>query len=256
MFKRFIFFALFIFLFGSLFYFAFFSDFFKIKNILIFGTEFVSKDTAEKIAKDYLVQKRFFIPNSRLFFFKKEILAQKLLNNFPRIENIEVLKKIPDSIVLKINEREQIGVFCLPSGDLPKGDKNDEKCFLIDKNGVIFDNAPKIEGSLVLKIFKEENSENNIGDEILPASLIQSLLQFKYLFEKRTAKIVSEIKISAKDFVSLKAGGFEILFKKEADAKDLADRLFILINQEIKEKINKLMYVDMREGNKIFYKYK
>ncbi|MBI2451302.1 MAG: FtsQ-type POTRA domain-containing protein [Parcubacteria group bacterium] len=244
--KYFLFIILFFLLAGSAAYFIFLTNFFEIKNFSIEGNKFVEKNKIEAEIWRYLEQKNFVIKNSNFIFLNTKKLSDSLLVDLPRLEDIEIDKIFFNSFIVQIKEREPIGVWCQP-----------EICFLIDKNGVIFEKAPKIEGSLVLKISKNTDEEYKIKDQVVSASLIKSILEFKFLFERKTGKLIPEIKIGSSGDITIKtAPGFEIIFKNNFDAKELTGRLFIFLDQEIKEKTASLLYIDIRESSKIYYKFK
>jgi hypothetical protein len=128
----------------------------------------------------------------------------------------------------------------------------------MDSVGYLFSDAPSFSGNAYFVFYGIIDAENPIGQIYLSQAELENL-------EKFTAKLkASEIIITslfAKDVdvreVYLDEGG-KIVFKASQDVEDIAASIDLLkkntklFTQEEQEKLD---YIDMRFGNKVYYKF-
>ena len=58
----------------------------------------------------------------------------------------------------------------------------------------------------------------------------------------------------AKKIIVNTKNGFKVFFNEEKDFLEQVDNLTLILNREIKLNINNIEYIDLRFGNKIYYK--
>jgi hypothetical protein len=110
-----------------LFYFFAFSNYFGINNIIISGNDTISKVNAEQIVRNELSAKIYkFIPGNNYFFINTDLLAKKLAESFPEIENVMITKKFPNVLYIRINEKRPALIWCRNS------------CFFVNDQGVAY----------------------------------------------------------------------------------------------------------------------
>lgn len=224
-----------LFLIGGLAYVLFFSPLFEIKEIKISGNRVIS---SEEIT-DALNQDNFFlITESKL----REILISK----FSRIASVDISKDIfKRSIKLGIVERKEAGIFC-------KGE-----CYYIDKEGVIFEEAPQTSGTLILVIKDYSEGEAEIGKNVIGKEFMTELIDLKsYLLSRLGLKVLDFI-IEPDPLKDLKIDtneGWYILFDKSRDFKNQLEALELVLEKKIKEGREGLEYIDLRIENRAYYK--
>jgi cell division septal protein FtsQ len=111
------------------------SPLFKIKTVEIYG--------AKKINPEEI---RANIEYKNILFVTVGGLKENLMKKFPEISRLEIEKIVLKKIIkITLTEREELGIVC------KAGEKDKEEiiknCFYIDKEGVIFKNAPQTSGS-------------------------------------------------------------------------------------------------------------
>lgn len=188
----------------------------------------------------------FFLPRSSFFLFDSGGLASVLQKDFPQIESLSIQKRFPDYLGVIVKERELFGIFC------------NEECVYIDKQGFAYDFAPSSSGSLLVKI-KSDAVRAKIGSTVLDADLMREFLLIFSGISKAggiravayefSSKIPSEIKVETNE-------GFKIIFKRGGDFGNAFRALKTVLEQEVKEKRSQLEYIDLRFGNKVFYKFR
>ena len=121
-------------------YFLSFSQFFLIKKVEIEGNKNILSDSIREVVNNDTSQPIFgFIPGNNFFFSKDEKIKITLLNKFSEIKSVEVNKKFPNLLEIKIIERHPLIIWCRL-----------DSCYYIDDNGTAFLSAEK-------KVFTKEN---------------------------------------------------------------------------------------------------
>jgi len=123
-------------------YFIFFSQLFLLKEIKVEGNKNVLSDNIKGIINNNTSQPILgFIPGNNFFLNKDEEIETVLLNEFSEIESVEVNKKFPRLLEIKITEKTPLIIWCKL-----------DNCFYIDNNGTAFLSAGK-------KIFTEKDEK-------------------------------------------------------------------------------------------------
>jgi len=244
--KKFFFLGLTLFVFGGIFYFIFISKNFEIKDIDITGADTISKEKILSEVDKIFEQKKFnFLSFQNYFLFPSKKLQASLQEQFPRIGNLEIKKINPDGLEITIEERKLIGVWCGQGG-----------CYYFDKEGIIFEEAPRTTGSLMLSIDDEREGVQNLGDVVLDNEQIN-------FFQNVRNIVLSNFQFGTKKFIISQDGEFELmasenwrilLDKKESSEYQLSNLKYVL-DEEIKTRRQELEYVDLRLGNRVYYKF-
>ncbi|MCK5123261.1 MAG: FtsQ-type POTRA domain-containing protein [Candidatus Pacebacteria bacterium] len=141
-------------------YFIFFSQFFLIKKIEIEGNKNILSDNIrETINNDISQPVLGFIPRNNFLLTKDEEIETLLLNKFSEIKVVEVNKKFPNSLKIKITEKNPLIIWCRL-----------EDCYYLDNNGVAFLSADKNllteKDSKFIKIMEQLEIEEETEDKI------------------------------------------------------------------------------------------
>jgi hypothetical protein len=186
---------LFLFLIGLFFYFFFrLNDYFTIKKI-----EIVSRD---KLAVKGLES----FKNKGFFFISEAEIVKKLIDINPRLANIEVEKKLPDSLVIKVEKNRQFAVLSVSNG-----------FFILDEKGKIINKIKDNTTNLPLINFYQKldyftyNSGQSVGYKDITSSL---------LYIKRATDLglnIVTIDINGDHMVGLKLKDRQIVFSLEKD---------------------------------------
>ena len=239
--------------FSSVVYFLFFTDQFLVKNINIAGA---SETTTQEInsyleqvfnSKKFLILKQNKTLNFPIFEAQKELLFE-----IPKIKKVSIETRMPNSLVISVQERKQEGIWCAYGNvdSLPK-------CYFYDVEGVIYEPAPNsIRGSLIKIIRDGRVQQAQMGVAVIDAELSQYLsnlseaLEFAYEYP-------SYLFIKTEDEIHVGfSGGWEAQFSRSQDLIESIENLLLVLEEEIGNRTNELEYVDLRLGNKVFYKYK
>lgn len=235
-------------------YVLFFAPYLQVLNIEVFGTQQLdSNQLKQRIEK--MTQGKFLgiIPRNNFMLVSQASIEKVLTGEFKKIRKVEVTKKFPDSVSVNIDERRALLVWC--SG---------EKCYLIDENGTAYSeadfNSPELVQNNLLRISDTSNREVLIGENILEQSYERYVLEvadslgdagFESTGEYLTpSRMAGEIRVKTKQ-------GAELYFSTQFPLKTAIATLSVILKKEIpEEKRGELEYVDLRNENKVFYKFK
>ena len=223
---------------------------FAISSVVINGAERIPEEDIRSYVDEWLSQKRFIFFSERMYWFLDgDALAIGLKAAFSQIRQVSVKKDFPTGLVIAVDEYDGWGVLC-------RG--NPEECLWIDYEGVAFEPAPGFSGLIVPKIRDERAREIKLGERGISESFMRIANYFNDRAISDTDLQSVEFILDAKgDVVRIKTrAGWEILLSENTDPERAYKNLRTAIDGEIKSRINDLLYIDLRFGNRIFYKFR
>ena len=229
----------------SLFYFLFFSSFFQAKNIFISGAEKTSSGEIKNFVQNKLEKKILFLKTKTIFLINLNQIKKEVLKNFPPVAEIKIGRKFPDVLNINLVERSPLANFCQA-----------EKCFLLDKEGIIFEESEAEEN--LIKIFDGQKEKMpKLGEQMIENNYLEKILKIqKYIQE--------ELKIEIEEFVffeqrlNLKTKeGWEIYFDPREDINWQLTKLNLVLKEKIPpENRRNLEYIELRFGDLATFRYK
>lgn len=227
-----------------------FSPLFKIKTIEVSGN---------KEIKTEMIKESFNYGN--IFLLTNNKIKDNLLNNFPKILELNIEKNLLKGIVkLTIKERQRFGIICQISEQETRDKKQEiiKGCFYIDKEGFTFEDAPETSGSLILLIKDYSQRDFNLGDQILEGEVVSFCSQVKEALSLETDIRVSDFIIQSfpcKDLKAITSEGWYIVFDPQRDAGGQILTLRAILGESIdQEERKELEYIDLRIENRAYYK--
>lgn len=217
----------------------------NISGVEITGNKVVDGEMIKEVADTDLAGYYFwFFPKTNIFFYPKNKIKDNLTDKFKRLKSISF--KVTEARMLEISltEREAKYLWC----------EREEKCYFMDESGFIFDEAPYFSGEVYFKFYGP--IDGNFGKLIL----------FKKTLENMRLKPVALSRLDDGDTKMFLSGrtlptGPEIIFKADSDLEIVAENLETALTTEplqsnFKNKYSLLLYIDLRYGNKVYYKFK
>lgn len=225
----------------------------QISDNKVVETKMIEKIVQEKISGNYF----YFFPKTNFIFYPKKEIVDELTTKFKRIKNISISISNLKTLDISLIERTALYTYCgLAPAELD--DKN-QKCYFMDDSGYIFDEAPYFSGEVYLKFYGKTGAyffEPNFS----------KLISLKETLEKinvKPATFYIENTGDIKVFLSSTTTelGPEIIFKANADFNQIVENLQSVLTTEplqteFKTKYSSLLFIDLRFGNKVYYKFK
>lgn len=216
-------------------YFVLFSPSFQVTEIEISGNEKVESGNI----KDFLSLEM----SNRILLIDKNKLKSKVLHKFPGIESLTIQKRFSHTIALNIKERVPFAIFC----------KKDGKCFLIDENGVVFEETQSITQDKI--ILSKENSENVfLGETVILKDIISSISKINDNLKDNFQISTKEVLVSS--FLIFKTSeNWQIYFDPTSDIDLQITKMNSLLENEISVTERKnLQYIYLQYKDRAYYK--
>lgn len=208
-------------------YLLFYSPIFTIKNFI------VDKNFPTSI-NEHLEQ----IKGKNIFLIKSSKIKADLLNNFPELTEISVIRGLPDSIKITYNERNPKMIW-----------QTGGRYFLVDENGIIF---REIQGVTDLPLVKDNNDlAINIGSHVVSVNFINFVNELRPKLKEGMEFDHFEVNETTFQLDAITVSRLKLKFdttrsidsQLEALKKFLADR-----PNEAED------YIDLRVEGKVFYR--
>lgn len=220
-------------------------DFIIIKEIAVSGNHSVDKEKIIKSVQENISGNYFFLFSKKnSLIYPKDKIEKTLLEKFPRIESVSVESDFSNNLSIKVKEREPFVLWC-----------SDENCFVSDKNGLIFD---KFDGSLEESFFKYYTKISDpINKNIFKKNYFNDIHSFVELVKGEGLDPFKLLEVDSDTYEIYFSGNSRLIFKPSRDIKETMNNFQSILNMEEfedREVIKGLEYVDLRYGNKVFYK--
>jgi len=235
---------------------AFFrTPYFQVGKIEIIGNSLINGDDLTDAIKIKL-EGRYagLFPKANIFLIPKDNILAEMPEEFKRIKNITLDKKYFGAIAVKLEERSNAVLFC-----------EKEDCAYADENGFVFEKAPYFSGAVFLKLIDQRNSDNGgnakiideyFGSNLIKESEFKKILEFVGLNAKIGGGITEVVLKKENIYEFYTQEGWKIILNDKNEPQSAYLNLVTALDTNIKDKRTKLDYIDLRLGNKIYFKYK
>ena len=241
--------------FGVSVYVLFFSQYLRITNINISGTQELKNGDIEQTLNSYLDGKYLnIIPKNNLLLVSQQKIASLLEDNYKKIRAVSAVKKFPDSMAINIDERKALLVWCAGSN-----------CFLVDENGVAYNvadfNSPEITQNHLIKIMDLSERGLSLGEKIIDPAYEQYALGIKDALSGVGQEVSYEAcstPSSMADEIDVKTvQGMQIYFSTQFPLESAVNMLSVVWKKEIPQNQQaNVDYVDLRSEGRVYYKLK
>lgn len=230
----------------------------RISKVELVGGVLVTQPEIEKESLEFMSGSYFWLfPKDHALWYPRKGLENYLSQTFKRIDNIKIQRKGWNMIVVEIKERKPIATWC---GNTVS-ESNMSKCYFLDQNGTIFAPAPYFSGDAYFKYYGLVATDTPVGTQYIASttefSEITDFVESTKQLSLRPQYIMAK---SNEEFSLIISGGGEIYFDTKIPLSVVAENLEALLRTpELSMKSNSdlpVEYIDMRFGNKLFYKLK
>ncbi len=230
-----------------------------IQNIIVSGNSVIPTQEVVDIAHAALQGKyvKLFSKANFLWYPKNEIL-NNLRTTYSWLDTVSINRTNLTTIEIKIKERVPIAVWCGVSSARPI------PCKLVDKEAYIFAPAPDFAGPAYLRLYGPLSAPALRGAKFFSDQGFEHMLSFtKSLSEIDLRPVAAEVELaSAKDEYSVVLeSGSHINVQVADNVPTILSNLKSLLAQKLFAEsavrhFSNLVSLDMRFGNKVFYKFK
>lgn len=187
-----------------------------------------------------------------ILLYPRWSIERDILERFPRIWEAGVDVENLTTISVNVSEREPVAEYC----------RTNATCFFLDENGFVFAPAPVPQDAPPDTIVYRggDVSEHPVGEHFLAPDTFRSLAEFVgatvgFGIESVELRVADE-----SEYRLLLAGGAEIVFDPADGYSGILENLGTVLGaNELKTRLEdgrliEVEYIDLRYGNKVFYK--
>lgn len=207
----------------------------------------VIADYAESIIYD---GSHNFLSRANIFLYPKALIEKDIPLEFPRIQSASLSRPSPlsNAVTITVVERQPFALWCDGAGN----------CFDLDQNGFIFAMAPPNASSSNEYVFSGGISTSTaaIGQTFAPGHAPGLDVFLQLLGQAGLTPLGANVQ-SDEDFTVPLQEGFSIYASFGQDPGTLVSNLqLVLSSQALTGQEQNLEYVDLRFGDKVYYKLK
>jgi len=226
----------------------------QVRDVNIEGVRIIQESDIRKSVNDTLSgYYLWLIPKSNTFIYNLGTLKSYLLKEFPGIQSITLARDGFQKISLSIEERKPHVLWC------PDENQIDQQCYFIDDTGLLFAEAPSFSGNVYFIFRGKLDKDIPLGARVMSQ---QDFVSFENFISMVTKKLhVDIVGVTIKDvgdFDLELVSGTKILFNKTISYDEMYNNLGSMLSSDqfASSTLNSLEYLDMRFGNKIYFKKK
>lgn len=224
----------------------------QIREVAVSGTKTLATSTvAQYIERQIAGHDLWVFPRRNIFLYPKRDIAAHLLVRFPELRSADVRAQNFHSIAATVVEREPKALWC------PSTSSGQADCYLIDQEGIVY--APAAGGG-DLVVYRGHAEGDALPRRYLDAQRFESLFT---LVDALSQKLPATPVISAYvdehgDVEAALVSGFVLKFTLSDASGDVFERFELALRSEpfAKRAIGEFAYLDLRFGDKLYYKLK
>lgn len=220
----------------------------QVAEIRVSGATEELRAEAETVAREHVQRHARFADVPRIFLIRTPDLAAELRNRLPALASVRVLRRLPGTLDIHIQERVEVA-FLDVNGNL----------FSLDDAGraiaaVTVDDARR-SGLPVIRDVKAA-APVRAGDHILSSTVMNLLRDVVIRLPERLAVSVEELSIPAIGTQEVRVRtnrGWVVILDGTQPLSDQLDALDKVLTEELTpEELERLEYVDLRAAGKVF----
>lgn len=236
----------------------------NIQEVTVSGNKVIDTERVQALVqRDTAGKYLWLFPKTNIFLYPKGRIQRDLANEFKRFKDIELSVQNTRVLTISVSERDPEYTWC---GATPTAESDKEVCYFLDANGYIFDQAPYFSGAVYFKFYGETSGVSDTpAGSYVAEGYFDRLISFKKTLEDMSLKPVAasiensgDIKIFLSRNSALLSNP-QIIIKKDSDFGKATENFKAALDTEpLKSKFktgySALEYVDLRFGNKIYFK--
>ncbi len=237
----------------------------RVSRIILSGGVLVTEEEVQMKSLDYMKGSHVWLyPKNNAIWYPRKSLEEYLKNTFKRIDTISIHRENSRTLKIDITERKPLAIWCgevRPSLNEGGNEATTPKCFFMDQNSTIFSTSPYFSGDAYFKYYGLVATDTPIGMQyIASTTLFAEISDFIETTRKLSLRPQYLIAKSEGEFSLVISGGGEIYFDTKEPLSQASQNLESLLRTPALSTSTTrdlpIEYIDLRYGNKLFYKLK
>lgn len=221
---------------------------FQISEVVVPGEEVIGREEIVSLAKESLTGRYLWIiPKANAFLYPRQVIKESLLKEFPRFKSVWLDVNNFHTLSVDVEERVPLALYC----------KNAGECYFLDEDGLIFAPAGSFSGTVYFIYTTKDIIDKPVGARLVSPEEFKQLSKFTETFSGLSI-YPSGLTISEDEYRLFLPNGGYILWRKGSDLTLIRVNLeAFLADPSIRAQKNfleKVIYLDLRVDNKVFYK--
>ena len=224
-----------------------------IQEIEVKGNDVLQDKILFDIAHDAIQGHHFnLFSKQNIFLYPKRNIEGRILSKHPRVKTVDVSFDTFSRITIDVRERKTYALYCTQSN---------AKCFVVDDEGVLFAQAPHFSSHSYF-VYTTGLEVSLLRQTVLPAEEFVTFEAFKAALADivPVQLAVLEVEDENEYRVVLENGAGIVFDPGDGYEQILQDLHSVLQSEEFQadvgENLENLSYIDLRFGNKVFFKLK
>jgi cell division septal protein FtsQ len=222
-----------------------------ISSIDVTGTETVDPEAVRSYIETKIRDgQSHFFSRSNIFLYPRAEIERGLVAEFPRIKSVSASRAgVSQTLTVAIEERAPFARWCDPAGT----------CYAMDEDGFIFAQEAASSTTAFAQPYRFAGGLDGapVGQTFIPGH-VPGVVALLRILQQQGGVTPTDVDITNDQDIAVHfSEGFYLKASFGEDAGDLARNLaLVLSSSALQGKRDELEYVDLRFGNRVYYKLK
>jgi len=228
-------------------WFLFYSEYFKIKSIDIFGLKMMPEEPIRELTWAETGRKKLlFFPQTNIFLFDKNELKKTLSDRY-NFNKLVIRKNLPSNINIELEEKPFSLIWL-----------EESRCHYMSEAGELIAELPcETAGGESMPILENRGKNKSLDKKIAyEEKYISFILKLKNDFNSarmQLGRFILDDELNTVK-VSVKEGGVLLFFNTELDLAKQIGKLNAVTENTLKDNFASKEYIDLRYGDNVYYK--
>lgn len=222
----------------------------RIQGVSVRGAMLQDPDEVAAYTRERLSDDRGrFIARDNIWSYPKEELRAGIMRSFPRLESVRLGRSglFGTTLIVNVDERAAYATWCAQNG----------ACYVFDDGGLIFASTERSgKPELSYLFLGGVGADEPVGTVFLPEKLRGVLDLMQRMREARFIPVSLRV-LDEQDYTIELSNGFTIKASFGQDIDTIVHNLeLVSVAPALRGKEAELEYIDLRFGNRVYYKFK
>ncbi|MDP3875051.1 MAG: hypothetical protein Q8Q22_00825 [bacterium] len=229
---------------------------FQIVEVAVLGENVVDKEELAQIVRRELIGRYLWVvPRANTLIYPRRAIERGLLEKFTRLKSVNLNLDEYQRLLITVDERVPFALYCTNASN-PQDASN---CFFLDEEGFIFAPAPSFSSGVYFVYVTEDPVENPVGKRFITIEKFGLLSKFINTFVAFNIDLLA-LEIKDDEYTLLLVNGGQIMWRRDSDLALIHSNLEAFLSDDsIRAQSNffdRMLYLDLRAENKVFYKFR